>query len=35
LPEHLIVLESGALLGEGEVDEVLARQEVIEAYLGL
>ena len=35
LPEHLIVLESGALLGEGEVDEVLARQEVIEAYLGV
>ena len=35
LPEHLIVLESGTLLGEGEVDEVLARPEVIEAYLGL
>ena len=35
LPEHLIVLDSGTLLGEGEVDEVLGRQEVIEAYLGL
>ena len=35
LPEHLIVLESGTLLGEGEVDEVLGRSEVIEAYLGL
>ena len=35
LPEHLIVLESGTLLGEGEVDEVLGRPEVIEAYLGL
>ena len=35
LPEHLIVLDSGTLLGEGDVDEVLSRQEVIEAYLGL
>ena len=35
LPEHLIVLESGTLLGEGDVDEVLGRPEVIEAYLGL
>ena len=34
LPDHLIVLESGALLAEGEVDEVLGRPDVIEAYLG-
>ena len=35
LPEHLIVLDSGTLLAEGDVDEVLARPEVIDAYLGL
>ena len=34
LSDHLIVLDSGRLLVEGEVDEVLAREEVIEAYLG-
>lgn len=35
LTDHLIVLESGRLLAEGEPDEVLGRAEVIEAYLGL
>ena len=34
MSDHLIVLDSGRLLGEGEPDEVLGRQEVIEAYLG-
>ena len=34
LPDHLIVLDSGTLLTEGEVSEVLSRAEVIEAYLG-
>ena len=34
LPDHLIVLDSGRLLTEGEVHEVLSREEVIEAYLG-
>lgn len=34
MSDYLIVLDSGKLLGEGEADEVLARQEVIEAYLG-
>ena len=34
LPDHLIVLDSGKLLTEGEVHEVLSRAEVIEAYLG-
>ena len=34
MSDHLIVLDSGRLLGEGEADEVLSRQEVIEAYLG-
>ncbi len=34
LSDHLIVLDSGKLLIEGDVDEVLARSEVIEAYLG-
>ena len=34
LPDHLIVLDSGTLLAEGDVDEVLGRPEVIEAYLG-
>ena len=34
LPEHLIVLDSGRLLTEGDVHEVLSREEVIEAYLG-
>ena len=35
LTDHLIVLESGKLLAEGEADDVLGRAEVIEAYLGL
>ena len=34
MSDHLIVLDSGRLLGEGEPGEVLGRQEVIEAYLG-
>ena len=34
LPDHLIVLDSGQLLTEGEVHDVLSRKEVIEAYLG-
>ena len=35
LADHLIVLDSGQLLVEGDVDEVLSRPEVIEAYLGV
>ena len=35
LSDYLIVLDSGALLAEGDVNEVLARPEVIEAYLGV
>ncbi len=34
LPDHLIVLDSGKLLTQGEVHDVLSRDEVIEAYLG-
>ena len=34
LSDHIIVLDSGQLLTEGEVGEVLSRAEVIEAYLG-
>lgn len=34
LPDHLIVLDSGTLLAEGEVHDVLSREEVIDAYLG-
>ena len=34
LSDHLIVLDSGQLLAEGEVQDVLSRTEVIEAYLG-
>ena len=34
LPDHLIVLDSGKLLTQGEVRDVLSREEVIEAYLG-
>ena len=34
LPDHLIVLDSGKLLTQGEVHDVLSREEVIEAYLG-
>ena len=34
MSDHLIVLDSGTLLGEGDADEVLSREEVIEAYLG-
>ncbi len=35
LSDHLIVLDSGRLLVEGEVEEALSRPEVIEAYLGV
>ena len=34
LTDHIIVLDSGKLLTEGEVEEVLSSEEVIEAYLG-
>lgn len=34
LSDHLIVLDSGELLAEGRPEDVLARREVIEAYLG-
>ena len=35
LSDHLIVLDSGSLLAEGEVDEVLSQPKVIKAYLGV
>ena len=35
MTDHIIVLESGRLLGEGDVEDVLNREEVIEAYLGV
>ena len=34
LSDYIFVLDSGELLAEGEVREVLARPEVIQAYLG-
>ena len=34
LTDHLIVLDSGRLLTQGKVDDVLSSEEVIEAYLG-
>ncbi len=34
LSDYLYVLDSGELLAEGKPDEVLARKDVIEAYLG-
>ncbi len=34
LSDHLIVLDSGSLLAEGDVDEVLSQPKVIQAYLG-
>lgn len=34
LADHLFVLDSGTLLAVGEVDEVLGRSTVIDAYLG-
>ena len=34
LPDHLVVLDSGTLLAEGNVEEVLNSPEVIDAYLG-
>ena len=34
LSDHLIVLDSGSLLAEGDVDEVLSRPNVVNAYLG-
>ena len=34
LSDHVYILDSGALLGAGEVEEVLARPDVIDAYLG-
>ena len=34
MSDHLIVLDSGTLLAEGEADEVLSREVVIDAYLG-
>ena len=34
LSDYLYVLDSGELLAEGKPDEVLARKDVVEAYLG-
>ena len=34
LSDQIIVLDSGALLAEGDVEDVLARADVMEAYLG-
>ena len=34
LSDHVYILDSGALLGAGEVEEVLSRPDVIDAYLG-
>jgi branched-chain amino acid transport system ATP-binding protein len=34
LSDYCIVLDSGQLLAEGTPDEVLAKRDVIEAYLG-
>lgn len=34
LSDRVIVMDSGELLAEGEVTEVLARKDVVEAYLG-
>ena len=34
LSDHVFVLDSGTLLAAGEVEEVLARANVIDAYLG-
>lgn len=35
LSDHLIVLDSGSLLAEGDVDAVLSEPKVIKAYLGV
>lgn len=35
LSDRIMVLDSGKLLAEGDVDEVLSRAEVIDAYLGV
>ena len=34
LSDHIFVLDSGTLLAVGEVDEVLGRSSVVDAYLG-
>ena len=34
LSDQIVVLDSGTLLADGEVEEVLSRPEVIDAYLG-
>lgn len=34
LSDHVIVMDAGTLLAEGRPDDVLARRDVIEAYLG-
>jgi len=34
LCDHLIVMDEGKLLAEGDPEKVLAKREVIEAYLG-
>lgn len=34
LSDHVVVMDAGALLAEGSPEEVLARRDVIEAYLG-
>ena len=35
LSDHIFVLDNGTLLAVGEVEEVLSREEVLDAYLGL
>ena len=34
LSDHVVVMDAGTLLAEGKPEEVLARRDVIEAYLG-
>ena len=34
MSDHIFVLDAGALLADGEVEDVLTRPEVIDAYLG-
>jgi len=34
LCDHLVVFDSGEILAQGKPTEVLARRDVVEAYLG-